>query len=103
MYILLISLVIGLFVAMLFLNIYFRVKVIQSYKVLVQNRVEFGAAHVFNLDKMESEVIPQHPHLRKEILAFANHLRYSIKMATVLLALITAFGAVLMYFREPVS
>ncbi len=100
MYLLLIALVIGLFVAMLLLNVYFRVRVMQSYKVLVQNRVEFGAAHVFNLDRMEAEIIPRYPHLRQEILTFANHLRYSIKMATVLLALITAFGAILMYYRH---
>ena len=100
MYILLISIVIGLFVAMLFLNIYFRVKVLRTYKVLVQNRVEFGAAHVFNKAKMEKEIMPKYPQLRNEIEAFVNHLRYSIRMASVLLFLITAFGAVLMYFRD---
>ena len=98
MYILLISLVIGLFVAMLFVNIYFRVKVMKSYKVLVQNRVEFGAGHVFSDKKMKEEILPQYPHLTVEIQTFANHLRYSIKMATVLLVLITMFGAILMYY-----
>jgi hypothetical protein len=98
MYVLLVSLVIGLFVAMLFLNVYFRVKVMQSYKVLVQNQVEFSARHVFNSEKMEAEILPQYPHLQREILTFARHLRYSIKMATVLLALITLFGAVLMQY-----
>jgi hypothetical protein len=90
--------VIGLFVAMLFVNIYFRVKVMRSYKVLVQNRVEFGAAHVFSDRKMTEEILPRYPHLKTEIQTFANHLRYSIKMATVLLALITMFGAILMYY-----
>lgn len=98
MYIILISLVIGLFVAMLFVNIYFRVKVMRSYKVLVQNKVEFGAAHVFNNQKMAAEIIPRYPHLQQEIQTFSNHLRYSIKMATVLLVLITMFGAILMHY-----
>ena len=98
MYILLISLVIGLFVAMLFVNIYFRVKVMKSYKVLVQNRVEFGAGNVFSDKRMKEEILPQYPHLTAEIQTFANHLRYSIKMATVLLVLITMFGAILMYY-----
>lgn len=99
MYILLISVVLGLFAAMLFLNVYFRVKVLQTYKKLVSNRVEFGASHVFNQKKMEEEIYPRYPHMRTEIDTFVRHLRYSIRMATVLIALITLFGAVLMYFR----
>ncbi|MCB0572760.1 MAG: hypothetical protein KDC66_23490 [Phaeodactylibacter sp.] len=100
MLILLISIVIGLFVAMLFLNVYFRVRVLRTYRKLVENRVEFGAAHVFNRRKMEEEIFPQYPHMKQEILTFVNHMQYSIRMATVLIALITLFGAVLMYFRE---
>lgn len=100
MFILLISIVIGLFVAMLFVNVYFRVKVVQTYKRLVQNRVEFGAAHFFNKEKMEKEIMSRYPHMRADIETFVNHMRYSIRMATVLIALITLFGAVLMYFRE---
>lgn len=99
MHILLISIIIALFVGMLFLNIYFRVKVFKSYKTLVQNRVEFGAAHIFSPSKMEAEILPRYPNNRDDILTFVNHLRYSIRMATVLIFLITAFGAVLMYFR----
>ena len=99
MYILLISIVIGLFAAMLFLNIYFRIKVLKAYKVLVRNKVEFGAAHVFNRSKREAEVHPRYPQMKNEIETFANHLRYSIRMATVLMALITLFGAILMYYR----
>lgn len=99
MYILLISIVIGLFAAMLFLNIYFRIKVLKAYKVLVRNKVDFGAAHVFNRSKREAEVHPRYPQMKDEIETFANHLRYSIRMATVLMALITLFGAILMYYR----
>ena len=98
MYVLLASVVIGLFVAMLFLNVYFRVRVLRSYKTMVQNEVEFNARHVFNNEKMETEVLPKYPHLQEEIRTFARHLQYSIKMATVLLALITLFGALLMQF-----
>jgi hypothetical protein len=99
MYILLISIVIGLFVAMLFLNVYFRVKVLKSYKILVRNQVEFGAAHVFNRERREQEILPRYPEMRQEIETFSNYLRYSIRMASVLIALITLFGAILMYFR----
>ena len=99
MYILLLSIVIGLFVAMLFVNLYFRAKVLKVYGVLVRNRVQFGAAHIFNRQKLEEEILPQYPKFRNEIESFVRHIRYSIRMATVLLVLITAFGAILMYFR----
>jgi hypothetical protein len=99
MHILLISIVIGLFVAMLFLNVYFRAKVLKVYGVLVRNKVEFGAAHIFNRQKLEEEILPRYPQFRSEIETFISHMRYSIRVATVLLVLITAFGAILMYFR----
>lgn len=99
MYTLLVSVIIGLFLAMLFVNIYFRAKVLKTYGVLVRNRVQFGAAHVFNRQKLEAEILPRYPQFRNEIEAFIRHIRYTIKMATVLIALITAFGAVLMYFK----
>ncbi|TNE57173.1 MAG: hypothetical protein EP344_11500 [Bacteroidetes bacterium] len=99
MFILLVSIIIGLFIAMLFVNLYFRAKVLKVYGVLVRNRVQFGAAHIFNRQKLEDEVLPKYPQFRPEIESFIRHMRYSIKMATVLIVLITAFGAVLMYFR----
>lgn len=100
MYILLISIIIALFIAMLFVNIYFRYRVLKTYRILVQNRVEFGARHLFNPQKMEEEVYPRYPHMKEEINIFSRHMRYSIRMATVLIALITLFGAVLMYYRD---
>lgn len=99
MYALLISIIIGLFVAMLFVNLYFRAKVFKVYGVLVRNRVQFGAAHFFNRQKLETEVLNRHPQFRPEIESFIRHIRFSIQMASVLIALITAFGAVLMYYR----
>ncbi len=100
MYTLLVTIIIGLFVAMLFLNLYFRAKVLKVYGVLVRNKVEFGAAHIFNRQRLEAEILPRYPKFQHEIETFIRHMRYSIQMATVLVALITAFGAVLMYFRE---
>ncbi len=100
MYTLLISIVIGLFLAMLFLNVYFRAKVLKVYGVLVRNKVEFGAAHVFNREKLEKEILPKYPQFKQEIETFITHMRYSIRMATWLLMLVTLFGAILMYFRE---
>lgn len=99
MYTLLISIVIGLFVAMLFVNLYFRAKVLKVYGILVRNKVQFGAAHIFNREKLEQEVLPRYPQFKKEIEDFIRHMRFSIQMASLLIFLITAFGAVLMYYR----
>ncbi len=100
MYILLISIVIGIFIAMLFLNIYFRVKVFQVYGRLVRARVEFGAAHIFNSEKMATEILPRYPEQREDILLFVRHIHYSIRMASVLTGLITLFGGILMWYRH---
>lgn len=99
MYYILISFVIGLFLAMLFVNLYFRARVFKVYGVLVRNKVEFGAAHIFNRARLEAEILPRYPQFKNEIETFIRHMRYSIRMATVLLALITLFGAILMYYR----
>lgn len=100
MYIILVSLVIALFVAMLVVNVYFRVKVLKYYKILVKNRVEFKTKDIFSKEVREKEIYPRYPKFKDEIDAFARHIRYSVNMAIVLIFLITLFGAILMYFRD---
>ena len=72
----------------------------KSYRILIKNRVEFGATHIMNREKLEAEILPKYPQMKTEIETFVNHIHYSIKMASVLIFLITCFGAVLMYYRE---
>lgn len=96
----LLFLVMGLFAAMLFLNLYFRLKVLRTYKKLVKNRVEFGVKHFMDKEKMEREIYPRYPHMIADIDTFVRHIQYSIKMATVLTTLITLFGGILMYYRN---
>lgn len=103
MFVLLVSIVVTLFVAMLFLNVYFRVKVFKAYKVLIQNDVKFNSTHFFNKEKMEREVIAHHPEHRESIELFVKHMKNSINMATVLIALITIFGGILMYYRHGIE
>ncbi|MGB1216295.1 MAG: hypothetical protein ACPG5P_00380 [Saprospiraceae bacterium] len=100
MYTTLITIVILLFVGMLFLNIYFRVKVMKSYKYLVQNEVDMGTVHFFDTKRMESEILPKYPEHADEIQYFVGNIRKSIRMGTVLLSLITVFGGILMYYRH---
>ncbi len=98
MFTLLVWLVIGLFVAMLFLQFYFRMKVLKVYRVLVQNRVQFQAGDLFRKERL-AIVKENYPERAADIQLFADHLKYSIRMASVLIALITGFGGILMYFR----
>ncbi len=89
----------GLFAALLFVNLYFRMKVLKAYRKLVSRNVEFEARHVFQKQKLESDILPRYPESRNEILDFVNNLRFSIRMATVLVTVITAIGAILMFTR----
>jgi hypothetical protein len=98
----LIALLLSLFAAMLFLNIYIRVTAFKYYKRLVQNRVEFGPKHIFNKELMAAEIYPKYPEHRADIEAFVGHIRKSMNIATILIVLITLFGGVLMYFRHDV-
>lgn len=96
----LLFLVIVGFIAMLFLNLYFRAKVLRSYRKLVQGGVEFDSSHFLNPKKMEAEIYPKYPQMEDEIKTFVQYIQFSIKMATVLAVLITLFGGILMYYRH---
>lgn len=98
MYATLVTLIIAAFIALLFINVYFRVKVIKVYRNLVKNKVEFGAKHVFNEKKLREEVIPMYPEHKDDILTFSKHLKFSTRMASVLFLLICLFGLVLMRY-----
>lgn len=87
------------FAGILFINVYFRVKVFKAYKVLVKNRVEFEFSHLFNKEKLETEVLPRYPNQQAEILQFVNGIRFSMQCATLLVAVITFFCGVLMWTR----
>lgn len=92
---LLIFLIIGIFLALLFLNIYFRVKVLKVYKTLVQNQVEFNSSHVFNNQKMEVEILSKYPKFKNEILSFVGHIKKSLAIGIFLVVLITVMGVIL--------
>ncbi len=100
MYLLLFTIIVVLFLAMLFVNLYFRAKVLRAYRILVQSEVDFTAAQILSRQRMEEEVVPAYPQQAAAIRDFGNYLRRSVRMATVLLLLITCFGALLMWYRN---
>lgn len=89
-----------MFCGILFLNVYFRVKVLKLYKKLVQNQVEFKPVHFVNKERLEEEILPKYPEHKEDILTFIGHIRFSVSLASVLITLITAFAAVLMFMRD---
>lgn len=96
----LIYLIIFLFVLLLGVNIYFRIKVIRAFNVLKNQRIQFDASLIFQKEKLKTEVLNKYPQQADTIQSFARYLKYSISMAVVLIALITLFGGVLMYYRQ---
>ncbi|MEL6276593.1 MAG: hypothetical protein AAFU03_15955, partial [Bacteroidota bacterium] len=73
--------------------------VLKAYKVLVKAKVDFSPGQIFSKRRIEEELVPKYPAQAQQIRDFGGYLQKSIRMATVLLALITSFGAILMYYR----
>ncbi len=95
-----ISIVIGLFAALLFVNFYFRWKVIKVYQYLIEHEIEFSPEHIFNTDKLHAEIIPRYPESKKQILMFVNYIHFSVKIASALIVLITIFGFIYRYYAR---
>lgn len=93
-------LIVFLFVLLLGVNVYFRIKVIRAFNVLKKQRIQFDASLVFQKERLKNEVLVKYPRQAEAIQTFARYLKYSISMAIVLIALITLFGGVLMYYRQ---
>jgi len=95
----LLTLIIVAFVGMLAINVYFRLKVIKIYRKLRRNQVplDLSPSHLFDKEKLETEIIPQYPDHANDIRIFVSNIRFSVRMASVLIFLITLFAAILMY------
>ncbi|TVR86688.1 MAG: hypothetical protein EA411_09825 [Saprospirales bacterium] len=96
MNVVLIYVIIALFAAVLILNLYFRLKVFKQYRNLVRNEVQFKTRDIFNSETMEREVYPKYPEHEESIRKFVRYIRFSIRMAIILIVLITVFAALLM-------
>jgi len=85
----------GVVIALIFLNIYFRKKIIKEYKYLIKNRIEFSPAHIFNQDKMEKEIIPHYPGHEKHIRNFGYQIRHSLKITLGILLVMASILLIL--------
>ncbi len=92
-------LIIGAFGVLVFLNVYFRLKVLKHYKYLVRNEVQFGFKHFFDEQSMQKEILSRYPQHETEIRAFVKLIKKSVLYASFLLALIMLIGYLLMRNR----
>lgn len=83
----------------LFFNIYFRVKVLKSYRTLVRNEVEFDKIHIFDRKKLEDEILPKYPQFKDEILGFVDGIRLSLTIGSICVVIITLMAASLIFFK----
>ena len=86
------------FLGLLGLNIYFRAKVLRSYRKLVRARVDFDAKDMLNQSKIE-EIVARYPKSEEDIRQFTGGIRRSMSIASGLIVLISALGATLMWYR----
>ena len=91
--------IVAAFAGILFVNVFFRVKVLKLYKYLVQNEVHFTTVHFFQPAKMEREVLKKYPQHRDQILEFVSLIKRSMTMASLLIAVIIVLGLFLMRNR----
>lgn len=86
--------IIGLFCLLVFMNLYFRVRVFKLYKKLVQNKVEFSTSHIWNAKKMEDEVISKHPKHEKDIRLFVQRMKQSLLIGLGIILAIAIAGII---------
>jgi len=89
------SIIIALVCSLVFLNIYFRKKLLQSFRYLSKNKVEFNIGQLFNDERLKKEVLPKYPRHKEEIELFAHHIKSSLKIAIGIILGIILAGVIL--------
>lgn len=87
------------FVALFAVVVYFRIRVLRAYGILVRNRIQFDIVHIFYTQRMESEILTKYPEFRSTIVDFARGIRLSVSLVPLFMVLITVFGGLLMYLK----
>ena len=94
----LITLIAAAFVSMLAVNVIFRARVLKAYRELKRAGVEFDATDMLTDAKVEA-LVARFPEQADPLRRFTGGIRRSMTLYTGLVFLITALGAVLMYYR----
>jgi hypothetical protein len=83
---------------MLGVNIIFRARVLEAYRSLQRNGVEFDGTDMLSQARIE-ELVGRFPEHESDIRQFTGGIRRSMSLASGLIVLITLLGAVLMWYR----
>ncbi|MBK8546445.1 MAG: hypothetical protein IPL63_03385 [Saprospiraceae bacterium] len=89
----------GLFLALLFLNIFFRLKVIRVYKNMIKHRVEVNSVVIFEPESRMKDVFLKFPGSVADIKSFIYYIRLSVGIAVLIVLCITLLGLVLHFNR----
>ena len=71
----------SLFIGLLVMNLFFRLKLLKLYRKLVEGEVDFPPSMLFNQRKLKEEIVPRYPGYENEILEFSKKLNISIRIA----------------------
>ena len=82
----------SVFIGLLVLNLFFRIKLLKLYRKLLEGRVDFPPSYLFNKKKLKEEVVPRYPAYEKEILEFSGKLNTSIRIAFVVFVISLIIG-----------
>ena len=95
----LITLTIAVFGFLLIVNIFFRIKTFRTFKKLAELGISFSKEHMLNKDKLYHEVVSKFPQHEKLIMQHVNSMKLSLRISAICMFVLTACGAVLMYYR----
>lgn len=70
-------------------------KVMRSYRYLSRKNIEFSIVHIFNKEKLKTEILPNYPNDKQKILEFVDHIQRSIKLAGLIITAIVIAGILL--------
>ena len=85
------------FVGLLLTGFFMRLRVLTAYQKLVAHRVQFERQHIFDQALLEAEIFPKYPEHRPLIQRFVSGIRFTLRLASVLITIITVCAAILMF------
>lgn len=90
----------GLVGAMIFINIYFRLKVIRIYKILMQKGISVSAGQLVSKEKMEKELTVKFPEQKELLLDLRKQIIRSLALAATLWLIVLVIGLVVYLTRN---
>ncbi len=89
----------AIFILLLLANLFIRLRVLKLYRKLRDARVDFDPGALLSKERMETEVVPLYPEHAEELRRFNRYIKTSMRIAIVVVLMITLFGGMLMYYQ----